>query len=304
MKFTREIKTAILAILAILLFIFGFNYLKGKDLFDNANKVLAKFDNSYGLTNSAPVSYNGIQVGKVYDVFNDFEKNEVIVEFSIRKDVPFTKESIVKLIKDPLSGVSLALIPSGTGGQIVSGDFVKSTVDKGLVDKLQESLSGLSTDLNGTLKSADTLLFSLNALAKDDLKKAVEELNATMKSFKYTSYSLNQMIKNDRSNLNEMIKNFSETGEKFGKVADSLEQANFGKTLKTLDKTIGNLNNVLANLEKGQGTMGKLLNDDQLYNNLEGATKEMKELLEDIKLHPKRYFRILSKKEIPYNEEK
>ncbi|NQY07502.1 MAG: MCE family protein [Flavobacteriaceae bacterium] len=307
MKISREVKTAILAISAIALFIFGFNYLKGKDILDNSTKVYTKFENSFGLVQSAPVSLDGLQVGKVVSVANDYENGGVIVVFSVNDGVPFTKTSTVKLIKDLLGGISLALVIDKSGKQVESGDYVKNMVGVGLVDKLEESLAGISTDLTSTLKKADSMMTSINTLINDDsdggLKAAIAELTLTMKSFKNTSYTLNGMIKDDRSKFNKMIDSFAITGAKFGKVADSLEQARFGETMKNLNKTLDGLNGVLADLKKGKGSMGKLLTNDSLYNNLSGSTKELEALLKDIKLHPKRYFRILSKKEIPYKEE-
>jgi phospholipid/cholesterol/gamma-HCH transport system substrate-binding protein len=307
LKISREIKTAVLAIAAIALFVFGFNFLKGKDLLDSSTKVLTKFDNSYGLVPAATVSFDGIQVGKVLSVINDFENGGVVVEFSIAKDIPFTKNSSVKLIKDILGGISLALVPSNNGARIQNGDVVSNEVGVGLVDKLQTSLTGISSDLTSTLKKADSLFLSVNSVVTDDtdegLKAAIAELTQTMRAFKSTSYELNKMISEDRSNFNEMIISFKLTADKFGKVADSLKQVNLNNTVESLDMTLNKLNVVLSKLENGEGTMGKLLQDDTLYTNLSGSTAELEALLRDIKLHPKRYFRVLSKKEIPYKNE-
>jgi phospholipid/cholesterol/gamma-HCH transport system substrate-binding protein len=137
----------------------------------------------------------------------------------------------------------------------------------------------------------------------EGLKAAIAELTQTMRAFKSTSYELNKMISEDRSNFNEMIISFKLTADKFGKVADSLKQVNLNKTVTSLDITLNKLNVVLSKLENGEGTMGKLLQDDTLYTNLSGSTAELEALLRDIKLHPKRYFRVLSKKEIPYKNE-
>ena len=112
-----------------------------------------------------------------------------------------------------------------------------------------------------------------------------------------------QKAQHKRLTPNTTLDKFALTGEKFGKVADSLEQAKIGETMASLDKTLINLNKVLTGIDEGKGTMGKLMKDDKLYNNLERSTKELEELLRDIKVHPKRYFRILSRKEIPYNPE-
>src|SRR5690606_11846756 len=122
----------------------------------------------------------------------------------------------------------------------------------------------------------------------------------TLKGFKQLSYSANGVISKNDENIAVILSNFKTTSENFSKLSTELKEANLGTTIKTLTQTVDNLNNVLATIQNGEGSMGKLVKDDALYNNLEGATKELEQLLRDIKLHPKRYFRVLSKKEIPY----
>ena len=106
-----------------------------------------------------------------------------------------------------------------------------------------------------------------------------------------------------QENLNNTLSNIDGLSSNLLKITDSIADANLGETIKSLQLAISNFDNILLSIENGEGTIGKLLKDEELYNNLKGASKEMEELLKDIKLHPKRYFRILSKKEIPYNEE-
>ncbi|MFD0964181.1 MlaD family protein [Pseudofulvibacter geojedonensis] len=308
MKLSREIKTAILMLAAIFLFIFGFSYLKGKNLFGNEQLYYTTFEYN-ALAKGAIVTLKGNPIGKVEQIKYDFEKNKTVVAFSVSESFQFSKNSLVKMYETGLmSGNGLAIIPAKEGERAVPGDFLKSQIQKGLVTSLKENFSGLSTGLDVTLKSADTLLHNLNALVEDDsekgLKNAIAELNKTMKSFKNLSYSLNGVLTMEESKLNKMIISFTNTGEKFGKLVDSLEQANLGATVANLDKTLTNLNRVLEGINAGEGTMGKLMKDEKLYNNFEAASKELEELLRDIKLHPKRYFRILSKKEIPYEQEK
>lgn len=307
MKFSREIKTAILVLSAIFLFIFGFSYLKGKNIFSPQNVYYTTFEYN-ALAPSAIVTLKGNKVGKVEDIRYDFEQGKTVVKFSIDKHFTFSKNSMVRMYETGfMSGNGLAIIPANDNEIAQSGDFLKSEVQTGLIHSLKENFSGLSTGLDGTLKTADTLLHNLNALVQDDsekgLKNAIAELNTTVKSFKNVSYSLNKMLADDSSKLNNMITDFSATAASFKRLGDSLEQANLGETVGELKATLGKLNGVIAKIEQGDGTIGKLMKDEKLYNNLEGATKELEELLRDIKLHPKRYFRILSKKEIPYQDQ-
>ncbi len=306
MKISREIKTAILVLGSIALFIFGFSYLKGKDLFSNDNVFYTEF-NYNALAPSAPVTIKGNRVGKVEAITYDFETGKTRVSFSVDSRFKFSKNSTIRLYElGIMGGNAITIIPANDNDYAQKHDVLKSEVEHGLVTSLSKNFSGLSTGLDATLKNADSLLHNLNTLVEDDsekgLKNAIAELNATMKSFKSLSYSLNKMMTDDASKLNTMLSNFSKTAETFKKLGDTLDKANLGETVAGLDKTLNNLNNVLASIDSGKGTMGKLMKDEKLYNNFEAAAKELEELLQDIKLHPKRYFRVLSRKEIPYSK--
>jgi len=307
LKITREIKTAFLVIAAIALFIFGFNFLKGKDIFNHTATYYAEFDYN-ALTTSAPVTVKGNKIGKIESIKYDFETGKTRVAFSVNKNFKFSKNSIVRLYELGLmGGNALAIIDAKDGQFAQDGDVLKSEVEQGLVTSLSKNFSGLSTNLDGTLKSADSLMINLNSLVTDKsdkgLKAAIAELNATMKSFKGLSNNLNAFISKDQSKLNQTLTNLNRTLDNFEKISGNLAKADLNKTVANLDETLLSLSAILKKLDNKDGTVGKLLNDDKLYNNLEGATKELEELLQDIKLHPKRYFRILSKKEIPYKKE-
>ena len=306
MKISKEIKTAILVLGSIALFIFGFSYLKGKDLFSKDNVFYTEF-NYNALSPSAPVTIKGNKVGKVEAITYDYETGKTRVAFSVDEQFKFSKNSIVRLYElGIMGGNAITIIPADDTEYAQKNDVLKSEVEHGLVTSLTKNFSGLSTGLDATLKKADTLLTGLNNLVEDDsekgLKNAIAELNGTMKSFKSLSYSLNKMMTDDTSKLNSMLTSFSQTAESFKKLGDTLDKANLGETVAGLDKTLNNLNKVLSSIEAGEGTMGKLMKDEKLYNNFEAASKELEELLQDIKLHPKRYFRVLSKKEIPYSK--
>ena len=172
---------------------------------------------------------------------------------------------------------------------------------------MNQRLTPLQEKIETVMVSTDSLLKNLNDIfdeqTKDNLKSSIAGLNETILSFKETSNSLTQLINNNKGKLDSTLTNVENITSNLSKVSDSLASANLGETIKNLESTINNFEKLLAAMEAGEGSMGKLMKDEALYNNLEGTTKEMKELLRDIKLHPKRYFRILSKKEIPYEQE-
>ena len=307
MKVTKEVKTAILVILGIVFLIFGINYLKGRNLLDASNTYYTEFEYN-ALTESSPVTIKGNNVGKIKKIKYDFESGKTRVSFTVDEGLKFSKNSKIRLYEMGLmGGNAMAIIPAEDNDFAQDGDLIQSEVERGLLDGLAGNFSELSTGLDTTLKSADSLLIGLNAIVEDDsdkgLKSAISELNTTIKSFKTLSYSFNSLIAKNEKTLTSVISNFDSISQDLASLSNDLKKAELSKTIQDLDTALLNFNALLADLDNGEGTVGKLLKDDELYNNLEGATKELEELLRDIKLHPKRYFRILSKKEIPYEEE-
>ncbi|NMH88085.1 MlaD family protein [Flavivirga algicola] len=307
MKISKEVKTGILVILGIVLFIFGFNYLKGQNLFDSTNVYYTEFDYN-ALSQSSLVTVKGNPVGKIKDIAYDFKTGKTRVAFFVNEELKFSKNSIVRLYETSLmGGNAIAIIMAEDGETAKPGTVLKSEVETGLVSSLSKNFSGISSELNSTLRATDTLFTSLNTFVNDHseagLKSTIRELNETLKSFKTTSNTVNRVISKNDKNITGILEKFKATSDGLAALTTELKNANVGTTVENLNKTLNNLNGILTALEKGEGSMGKLLKDKALYNNLEGATKEMEALLRDIKLHPKRYFRILSKKEIPYKEE-
>lgn len=307
MKISREVKTGVLVLSGIVLFIFGYNYLKGKNLFESTNVYYTEFDYN-ALNKSSPITVNGNSVGKIQDIVYDYKTGKTRVSFDVNDALKFSKNSIVKMYETGLMGGNgLAILISNEGELAKPGDMLASTVEFGLVTSLSNSFSGLSDNLDSTLKSTDTLMISINRLVNDNsdagLKRTIEELNFTLKSFKNTSNSVNSVISNNDKNITAILDKFKTISADLAVLTTDLKNANVGTTVENLNATLNKLNTILATIDKGEGSMGKLLKDEALYNNLEGATKEMEALLKDIKLHPKRYFRVLSKKEIPYKEE-
>ena len=306
MKITKEVKTAVLVLLGIFLFIFGYNYLKGQNLFEPKNIYYTEFDYN-ALSSSSVVTVKGNTVGKIQDIIYDFKTGKTRIAFSVNDQLKFSVNSKIRLYETGLmGGNALAVIISNDGELAKPGDVLESEIQVGLITSLSKNFSGLSTDLNTTLKSTDTLLTNINKIVIDEsdagLKRTIAELNATLKSFKNLANSLNGVVSENDKNITTILDNFKTSSNDLAVMTSELKEANVGNTVQSLNETLTKINVLLAGVNNGEGSMGKLLKDETLYQNLEGATKEMEALLKDIKLHPKRYFRILSKKEIPYQE--
>ncbi|WP_422104680.1 MlaD family protein [Winogradskyella sp.] len=304
MKISREVKTAVLVLSGIALFIYLFSYLKGEDLFSNTNIYYTEFDYN-ALSASSSVTVKGNKVGKVEDIRYDFETGKTRVSFSVSPKLKFSKNSVIRLYETGImGGNALAIINVNDGDIAKPGDFIASEVKPGLITSLKSNFTGISSDLDSTIRSADTLMTNLNKLVVDEseegIKSTIAELNGTLKAFKNLSYSIQGVLKDNDAKIATILENFEKTSKDLSELSAELKQVDLTKTVDNLNKTLTGIQDIMASIDNSEGTIGKLLNDDSLYNNLEAASKEMELLLLDIKLHPARYRRILSKKEIPY----
>lgn len=307
MKISREVKTAILVISGIVLFIYLFNYLKGENILDSSRTYYTYYNNVEGLVPSTPVTINGMNVGKVKSIeFKEDGSGILKVTLLVNNDFEFSKNSKAQLYDLGLiGGKAVAIIPAFDNAENAkSGSFLESSIKEGLTELVNKRLTPLQEKIEGVMNDADSVLVSVNEILDQDtrqnLREGIAELNATIKSFKNTSMSLNKMIDSNQESLSNTLSNFEKTSENFTKISDSIVTINIAETVDDLQSAVKSFNAIMANVNLGEGTLGKLLKDDALYDNLEAASKEMEELIRDIKLHPARYRRILSKKEIPY----
>jgi len=305
LKISREVKTALLVIAGIVLFIFGFNYLKGKNLLSSDRTYFAVFNNVEGLTPSTPVTINGLNVGSVQSIeFND-DTGKLLVTMNITKEFGFSKNSEAQLYEAGLiGGKSIAIVPKFDNSAIAeSGAFLKGTVKAGLSELVNQKLTPLQEKIELMMVSADSVLTNINdvfdAQTKANLRNSIAQLNTTMGSFETLSASMNTLIDTNKQKLDNTLTNLDKVSTDFSKISGALVEADLKETIEDLQKTVNNFNQILASVENGEGSIGKLLKDEKLYNNLEGASKQLEELLEDLKLNPKRYmhFSLFGKKQ-------
>lgn len=295
MKLSRELKTGLLAIVFILLAIFGFNYLKGSNLLDNERVFYAKYPHVGGLEKSAPVSIHGLTVGKVLNISIDDPQGTLLVKFSITTDFEFSKNSMAKIYSGGLiGGRSLAIIPNLNEGPVAqSGDTLVGELEQGMIDAVSDRLVPIEEKVNLTLAELDSLLVGFNKIMDQEsrlaLKNAIQSLDDTANNFKNASSNLNALIANNQEKLDRTFTNIDKTAENFAVVSDSLAKLEIGAMVAELEQTIAKVNGIMTAIDNGEGSLGKLLKDDGLYNNLAGASGQLEQLLEDMKLNPKRY---------------
>lgn len=298
MKVSREVKTGILAIGAILLFVFGYSFLKGTNLFQDSRVFFVKYKNVEGLATSAPVTINGLNVGKVNDIRFADGNGGLVVKFTVDNAFVFSKTSKVRIYSDGLiGGKSLGIFLEYDPENIAkSGDTLSGAIDGGMLDAVTKALGPLEDRLTSTLISVDSMLLSVNDILDKDtrlhLKQAIQNLNGTMSSLNGASGKLNTLLANNAGKMDRTFTNLDEMSLNFSKFSDSLAQIQTGKLVADLQDVIGRFDAIVTGLDNGEGSVGKLLKDEKLYENLEGASKELEKLLEDVRLNPKRYVHV------------
>ncbi len=309
MKITREIKTAILVIASILLFIWGYSFLKGQDLFNKSKSLFVEYDNVEGLVNSAPVTISGKVIGRVQAITLN-NNGKLLVELQINEDTfPISKSSLAQIYEPGfIGGKQIAIIPNYSDKNLaVNGDKLVADIKLGLTSSLGNKLEPTQQKIEGLVTDADKLVVNLNSIldaqTRANLQQAIGQLNQTLAEFNKLGKGANSLLDNNQNSLNASLKNIENLSGNFAKVSQEIEKAKLGETIKNLESTLGNVNKILANMEKGQGTMGKLMNDDAMYTNFTKASKELELLLQDLRLHPTRYVNVslFGKKEKPYN---
>ena len=298
MKLSRELKTGVIVVGGILLFVLGFSYLKSTPLFDNSRKLYAVYPNVGGLQAGTMVSINGFGVGKVNGIKFIDDQGNLLVTFTVSNDFEFSKNSRVELYDTGIiGGKGLQIIPVfDNAANASSGDTLQTNTRPGLTELAQQKLTPLFKKFESAVTDADSVLINVNNVldtkTKKDLQQAIKGLSELMISLNGSAQTLNTILKNNEEKLNSSLTNFETLTSNFSQLADSLNNAGLGSTLSSLESTVANLDIVMAKIEKGNGTLGKLMNDEALYSNLNKASRELDLLLQDFRLNPKRYVNV------------
>lgn len=326
----KEFKAGLIVLGTCLAFWYMFQFLKGKNLFSSENIYYVNFADVSGLEKTKPITINGLKVGRVESIEPVISGNSELsfkVGLLIKKEFPIYKNSIAEIHEPGLmSGKEIRIIYPKNKILAQSGEFINGHLKSSLtamlgneVGPIKDNLNKVLTDLDKTLLTTDQTIGSakdiFDAENKQNLKLLIINLNKTITEFQKTSYQINQILGTNQqkvgelvnnangmvSNADKMMSSANETLKKYGNVADKLNQVQLDETIKKLDNNLVNLNASLEKLNQGKGTAGKVLNDEQLYDNLTSATKSLDELLKDFKASPKRYihFSVFGRKDKP-----
>lgn len=305
---TREIKTAILVIASIALFIWGYSFLKGSNILNDHKRLYVEYENVEGLTTGAPVTVSGKIIGKV-NAIKLTNLGTLLLELQINEeDFPISKTSVAQIYEPGfIGGKQIAIIPNYKDQNMaVNGDKLMPNVKIGLISAFGDKLEPLQERLEKLLANADVMITNINSVldaqTQANLKSAIKEMNNTMSNFSKASSNIDGMLTENKAKIGNTISNFDKTSQNFANISSDLEKAKLDQTVAKLQSTLDNVNKIIANIDSGNGTIGKLMKDEKLYNNFAKTSKELELLLQDVRLNPTRYVNVsvFGKKNKPY----
>ncbi|MBT9483106.1 MlaD family protein [Sediminibacterium sp.] len=311
MTVSNETKVGALTAVAITLLILSFNFLKGKTLLKTGNYLYAKYTDTKGVKISNPVYVNGFQVGAVADIENaDPTLKSLIVAIKLTDVYDIPSNSIAVINENPLGTPSIE-IKLGNGKTFLQqGDTLETAESKGLLSGVMDKLGPVTEQLEKTIETLDIVLKNINSVfdpqTKNNLQAVIANVNKTTESLVVSSASLQQMLNQQTgsvaqslSNVNKFTKNLSDNNEKISqtltnvtKASDNFSKADLAGSVDQLKAAIGNLNKLFDKINSNEGSLGKLINDKALYNNLNNTIKSANILVDDLRVHPKRYVNI------------
>lgn len=287
-KFSRELWIGALVIATVAVLYFGVNYLKGINIFNPTNYYYVKFDRVNGLSVSSPITIKGYKIGLIKDIIYNYDdpKDGIVVVLQVDDDLRIPVNSQAVLTSELLGGanVSLNLNAEMNGVFYKKGDTIPSFIDDGIMATVTAEIM---PRVQSIVPQLDSLLVSLKVIAGDQaIQKSLGNIQRLTANLESASVSLNGMMKND---VPVIMKNVNTITTDFSKVSANLSHVDFQATMKRVDNTLANLQTITDKVNRGEGTVGMLLNDKTLYNNLANTAGSANELLIDLKANPKRY---------------
>ncbi|MFA6151752.1 MAG: MlaD family protein [Chitinophagaceae bacterium] len=306
MAISKEVKTGLMVSISVIVIIIGTYFLKGFNLFSSDHTYYIYFENVQGLTPSAAVQVNGLQVGNVSEIKLE-GKNKVKVVVSVDKKIHLTEGTTASLAApDLLSGKVLSL-NMGTGTKALEDEaIIPAKTELGAIEKITSQIDPVMANANMVMLRLDSIMISLQTMlnpeTQQNLHQSMASIELTMRNFASLSTSLNresaqlagiirnansitQNIANNSENIDGVLKNLRAT-------TDQLSKADLDKTVKSLHTTLAETQILMAKINKGDGSLGMMANDKQLYSNLTTTLSSLDKLIIDLQDHPSRYINI------------
>lgn len=305
MKLTKEIKTLIFVLFSVLLFIFGFNFLKGTSILDKQKTVYAVYDEVDGLMVGASVSVNGLAIGNVTSLEFLPNSTKILVTLKLKDKLRFSPNSTAILHETGLiGGIAISIDPVFENGNIIkSGDTLKSVIRPGLTELINEQIQPLQRNLQSILVSVDSLFLGVtNIMNKDsqnNLKVALNEMTSAISSINSSAIIIEKTLKSNDLKINNTIGNIESISSNMEKITDSIAKTSLKQTISNLEKLIEGINKSIQDLNSDSSSLGLLIRNDEFYKKLNSSVNDLNQLLIDLKNNPKRYihFSIFGRKD-------
>jgi len=308
MKLSNEIKTAILVLSGILMFIVGFSYLKSNNIFSSDRTFFAIYDDIEGVSVGTPVTVSGFNVGSIQDISFYQNTMNILVKFRVENKEKKKKNSVAQIYETGLiGGKALAILPNN-GPLAQSGDTLRSSIAPGLTELVNDKLSPLQEKIESTFVSADSLLKNINNVldvnSQNQIKESFSQLSDLAINLKESAENLNSIINSNEIKINDIVSNVDNFSSNFSSLSNSFSDVEV--IIGNLTKTSNNLNSIIDEISSGDGTFNQLIYDDSMIKSLNEASNNLNLLMEDLRLNPKRYvhFSLFGKKNKEYQSKK
>jgi phospholipid/cholesterol/gamma-HCH transport system substrate-binding protein len=303
MKITNETKVGVLAAVAITVLIVGYSFLKGNDVFSRENEFYAIYTRVDGLTVSKPVLVNGYQIGRVSDLTLQPD-GRILVQFKVNPGYGIPKNTIAKLESTDLLGGKAIVFELGNGSNFaVDGDTLNANVKRDLMDQVEP----VQKKAEQIIARMDSVLTSVNNTLSPEFQRNFDRSFAsiarTLETLEKTTQTVDVLVTNQSSKISGIMTNLESISanlqsnnstitkivNNFEKISDDVAKANFAQTMTETNKAVADLRVVINKVNSGNGTLGQLINDERMYNNLNNAAANLDKLMVDLKANPKRY---------------
>lgn len=289
----KTILIALSFIIAMILFVWGFNFLKGKSLLRNQLVFYSVYDNSQGLLAGDIVTINGMSVGTVNSLsFHPSRNGSIVVAFTIDNDLNIPDNTIAKLSPSLMGSTSINLILGDSRDSAKTGDTLMAGYDKGMLSLITEQILPLKSELENLLVSLNILAVNVNSILdeslKDDINAGVSDFAVSMQNIKVLSSDIQKLVDSDDGKFTMVVDDLKNITGNFSAVSDSLSTINYTRIVKSLEDCINEFNTMIDGINSGKGTAGQLVNNDSLYNNINNAVYTLQTILNEIKENPKK----------------
>lgn len=300
MKISKEVKAGLIGVFAIIGFVLMFQFMKGKNWFTTDNVFYAKYDNVEGLEPSSPVSINGLKVGQVDEIKPLTDSNGklyFVVKVTVDDNYEFSKRSSLEVFEPGLMSGKEMRINLAYGEPLAKdGDTLAGSFKLSMMNSLSSQIGPVKDQFQSLLKRVDSLANSANQVFdkqnREEIRLLLANLNRTVSAYEVTSKNVNTLLANNDGRVQKVLDHADEVMKTANTTVAHYQQVDVQKlntTITSLDGTVKDLNSVILGIQNGQGSLGKLAKDEQLYNNLTETSKNLNELVTDLKANPKRY---------------